>query len=299
MRVYIDAIWQYVCSWAAHSVSGNLMSTLSQTKTKKKKSLTCLLAGVAMSNVTDIDEIVKSWAWTSFVRTRSKDHTKLRFEDVHLEVNWSRVRFTPSSPNYSDENMVESPKSQVVFKSTFVNNTETEQEHSFQTTRSTSCISSTSVSKGFTKGFSMELSLKLPEEIVSATAGFGREVNMQSGEEDSKEQTLTWAVDSTIKVPAKHRTTAEMVVKEQEFNASFTMNVLIKGQVIVVVTSLKDNNSFVQSVEGDVAQILSDEKKRGREGYTVNGQTVTWELAGKCEFRFGIEQQVQLHEVAL
>lgn len=252
-----------------------------------------------MSNVTDIEEIVRAWAWNTFLKTRSRDHSKLKLDEVHLDINWQRVRFTPTMPDYSDREMVETPKSQIVFKSTFDNRTDHDQEHSFQTERTTTCSSTTTVMKGYTKGFNVELSLALPEEVASLTAGFGREVTMEAAEEDTHEQTLTWAVDSTIKVAAHHRTTAEMVVREQQFNANFKMEVKIRGTVIVCLTNLKDNNSFVQSIEGDIAQILEDEARRGRQGYAVQGRSVVYMVEGKCEFRFGIEQKVKLHEEAL
>jgi len=252
-----------------------------------------------MNNIEDLEEIVQSWAWNTFLETRSKDHSKLRLKEVKLEVNWSRVRFVCDNPDYTDQNMSDIPKSQIVFKSSFLNSTNTEQEHSFQTERTTSCVSTTTMSKGFTKGFNVELKLALPQEVAEITAGFGREVSMESGQEDTQEQSITWAVDSTIKVPPKHRTTAEMVVREKEFNAKYVMTVKIRGIVLVTVLSLRDNNSFVQSIEGDFSQIMKDEAKRGRQGFQVEGRTVTWVVNGSCKFRFGVEQQIQLNEEPL
>lgn len=72
-----------------------------------------------MANVLDLDDIVKTWAWTNFLKIRSKENSKLRFEDVQLNVNWSRVRFVTEKPEYDDKVMVELPKAQVVFRSTF------------------------------------------------------------------------------------------------------------------------------------------------------------------------------------
>ena len=252
-----------------------------------------------MANVIDIEDIVKTWAWTNFMKTRSKDNSKLKLEDVQIHVNWSRVRFVTSAPDYSDKIMTELPKAQVVFKSTFRNDTDSEQEHSFQTERTTSCVSTTTMTKGFTKGFNVELKLGLPEDVAEITAGFGREVSMETGFEDTTEESLTWAVDSTIKVPPKHSTTAEMVVREKEFSANYVMTVKIRGIVVATINNLKDNNSFVQSVEGDFSQIMKDEQKRGADGFQIDERTVTWNIGGKCKFRFGVEQQVQLAEEAL
>ncbi|ESO93784.1 hypothetical protein LOTGIDRAFT_104834, partial [Lottia gigantea] len=244
--------------------------------------------------LTDIEELVKIWAWDNFLKTRSKDHIKLRLEDIIMEVKWAKVRFINGTPEYSDEKKLDKPNSQVVFKSTYENWTDHEQEHSFQTERTTVSSCTTEVSKGYSKGFSLEVKLGLPDEVAGATAGFGREVNMGSVEETSQEEHMTWSINSTIKVPRKHKTTAELLVREQEFTANFKMDVCIKGRVLVVITNLKDNNSFVQCIEGDFSDIL---KKHGdSRHYIIENKSVRWPLVGKCKFRFGIEQHVQLTE---
>ena len=51
-----------------------------------------------------------------------------------------------------------------------------------------------------TRGFNLELKLGLPEEIMSATAGFGREVNMERSDDWVHEETVSWSINSTIKV---------------------------------------------------------------------------------------------------
>lgn len=252
-----------------------------------------------MSGLMDLEEVAKTWAWTSFMKTRSKELSKLKYDDVKLEVNWSRVRFVSDGEEYTDKKMDDVPTAQIVFQSTFYNNTESDQEHSFQTERTTTCVSTTNMSKGFTKGFNVELKLGLPEEVAGITAGFGRETTIETGFEDTSEKSLTWAVDSTIKVPEKTKTTAVMEVKEKEFSAKYKMRVKARGIVVVAITNLRDNNSFIQSIEGDFAELMKDEAKRGAKGYTVDHRTVIWDVEGDCKFRFGIEQSIRLEEESL
>ncbi|XP_076450988.1 uncharacterized protein LOC143286921 [Babylonia areolata] len=250
--------------------------------------------------ITDLEELIKIWAWDTFLRTRQKDHSKLQYNDVRLEVNWSRLKMTSSSPEYSDQQFVEKPQSQVVFRSTYENLTESPQDHSFHTERTTVSSCTTSVSKGFSKGMHLEVKLGLPDEVAGATAGFGREVNMESTDESTREEIMTWSINSNIKVPGHHRTIAELVVHEKQFSAKFKVSVQIKGQVLVVVTNLKDNNSFVQSIEGDFSEImktLSD--KVDPKTVTFDKRMVRWEMEGTCCFRFGVEQRVKLREYPL
>ena len=101
-------------------------------------------------------------------------------------------------------------------------------------------------------------------------------------------------------VPPNHRTVAELVVKEQEYTASFKMATRIRGHVVVVITNLRDNNSFLQSVEADFCDIMSSPNaEQYSKQFSVDGKTVTWNVSGSCQFRFGIEQHVQLSEQPL
>ncbi|KAH3876945.1 uncharacterized protein LOC127870150 [Dreissena polymorpha] len=249
-----------------------------------------------MANVTDVEEIVLNWAWNSFLKTRGADYKKLKFEDVKMEVNWTRVKFTPSMPEYSDGKMVDQPNSKIVFTSTFLNNTNCEQEHSFTTERTTVCTATTCISKGYTQGFHLELKVGLPEEVAAATAGFGREVNVDRTDEHTTETVITWSVNSNVKVPQNTKAIAKMEVKEKEFTGKFKLTVSIRGMVIVTFTNLRENNSFIHSSEGDISQILRDAK---REGYKIEGKTAIWEVEGTSKFRFGVEQEVHLDQEPL
>ena len=44
------------------------------------------------------------------------------------------------------------------------------------------------------------MKLGLPDEVAGATAGFGREVTMESTEESTHEESMTWTINSSIKV---------------------------------------------------------------------------------------------------
>ena len=90
------------------------------------------------------------------------------------------------------------------------------------------------------------------------------------------------------------------MVREKEFNAKFKVTVQIKGQVIVVVTNLRDNNSFVQSIEGDFSEIMKNlQGDKIDKSVVISNRVVTWELEGSCHFRFGVEQHVRLRESPL
>jgi hypothetical protein len=77
------------------------------------------------------------------------------------------------------------------------------------------------------------------------------------------------------------------------------MKVKVRGIVLVSITNIRDNNAFIQSVEGDFSELMKDEAKKGAKGFIVENRTVTWDIKGNCKFRFGIEQSIRLEEVYL
>ncbi|XP_064601643.1 uncharacterized protein LOC135467741 [Liolophura sinensis] len=250
-----------------------------------------------MSGLVDLDEIVRLWAKDMYERTRGKDLPKL--QDVGLTVNWSHVKFISGKPDYAERSKIPRQNGTVLFRSTYLNKTDAPQEHSFRTERTTCSSYTTCVSKGYTKGVNLELKLALPDELVSATTSFGREVTVESTDEETKEETLTWGVDSTIRVRPKYKATAEVVVEEEEFTASFVMRVRIRGRISVAFTNPKDNNALVKLVENDISAVMKYAQEDGKKGFVIQGKNVLWDVEGKCSFRYGIEQNVQLHETPL
>jgi len=114
------------------------------------------------------------------------------------------------------------------------------------------------------------------------------------------EQSITWAVDSIIKVLSGHRTTANLVITEQEFDGSFSVRSEFSGKVLVLVTNTRDNNSLVMPIAGDLDQIIkwaAEEKEL--KGFQVDKGIVSFETNGSCSFRFGIQQNVEINQEKL
>ena len=162
------------------------------------------------TKVIDIEETIIGWAKEVFKITRSKEQARIKDDDLAYTVNWSRARIVHSEPEYSDKKQPVAPNSQVLFKTTFTNNTDHQQEYSFKTERTTSSTCDVCIEKGVSYGAELGLTLKLPEDVLEVGTGFKKElsVNKTVGETFSEE--LTWGVDSLVKVPAKTITTARI-----------------------------------------------------------------------------------------
>lgn len=68
-------------------------------------------------------------------------------------------------PEYRDKHIPKEPKGQVVFTTTFLNDTNGEHEYSFSTSRTTKSTCEIEMSKGVTNGAEVELTLKTPLEV--------------------------------------------------------------------------------------------------------------------------------------
>lgn len=271
-------------------------------------------AKVPGENVTDLEDIVKRWAGEVYEITKTKDQARIPKEAIMFNINWKQVKFHFDDPKYEilplfpgancNPNSHSGPTTpskhvfqpQTLFRTYFSNTTGQEQEYSFKTERCTRSTCTVCVETGFSRGFDFGLKLTVPGEVAEANAGFKREVTVTNIGEDTIEEELIWAVDNSVKVPANTETIAELVITEAQCQATFSMDTKFHGKVLITVTNVKENNSLVTVMEGNIADIMQREVQRGLKGFKVQGKVVIAETRGKCNFKYGIEQRVRISE---
>jgi hypothetical protein len=241
-------------------------------------------------DILDLEEVVETWAWKSYKKTHSDKALKL--EDIRMDINWSAVSFVTEKPTYSQPVIVK-PISQVIFKSVFCNESDTPQSHSLKTERQTTATCTSSLTKGCTKGFNVGLTLAAPGDVAKASVGFEKGFSIENAKETSDQKTLTWAAEGSLTVKPKSTLTAELQITEKQCTYTFSSKVAINGRVTVSIYNKKENNNFIMSVMGDIKEILVVENKISN--IKQNDKTAYIALDGKCEFRFGIEQQLRCY----
>ena len=157
--------------------------------------------------IADLDQLVKGWAVHNGEKLNIKNAKKAR-----VEVVWDHVTFTPGQPAWQPHVHIPQPPNRTIYSSSFRNNTDEQAEHSLKVERTSSAMCKTIISSGYTTSFNLGLSLSLPHEVASATASFGRSVEVSKVEETSKEQVQTWSVDTAIPSPPRTVTKAKMEV---------------------------------------------------------------------------------------
>ncbi|ESO10881.1 hypothetical protein HELRODRAFT_109192 [Helobdella robusta] len=248
------------------------------------------------ADVFDLEGIVKTWATQMYDYTKSREQNRIPREALMFNINWKGVKFIHKEiefPEPPKKPVV--PKTQCLFRTKFFNQTNQDQEYTFRTERTTSSTCEVSFDRCLTIGAELTLSLKTPMEIFEANAGFKRELAVTNAQGQCIEQCLTWGVDSLIKVPAMHQATAELVVYEDELCGDFNLATDFSGKVVVTVTNLRDNNSFVKMIEGDISEIIKA-SSCAAQVIAKSNRVVTFVTKGHCQFHYGIEQHVTVRQ---
>jgi len=260
--------------------------------------------------IVDLDLIVEKWIYYMWEKTKtSKQSSKYEFDDLNIVVNWSKVELVQDEAKFSKENRLESkmPTSQTLFRTFFTNNTDIEQEYSFKTDRVTRQSCGFQFMKGFMREKEGGVSFKLPDDILEIGGGLRSEQSIECGKDQTNEQEISWGVDSVIKVKPHHRTKASLIINELKMEREFSLETRMKGRLTVQLSSRNGQNEFIKSFSGDIVEIITRSIEKlwlppnasvfeivddgpGKPRYV---RTI---LKGKCKFRLGVEQHVQLNE---
>ena len=115
-------------------------------------------------------------------------------------ILYSRVRH--EQVVYSDIDTPGTPKNHILFRSTFLNDTDREQQYNLKAERRTVSTCSFSILEGYTteQCASLELEVPLPKCVLEASTGFRREYTLEQSRDKQVEEELSWSVESNIKV---------------------------------------------------------------------------------------------------
>lgn len=140
---------------------------------------------------------------------RSREDSKYRREELDVKLNWKRVNFWQSEAVFTRRAQSLKPKSQILFKTHFSNNTDCEQEYSLHAQRSTTTILNFTFMHGFTKEKEGSIKFKLPNEVLEVGGGLRHEQRVEYGKDSTFETQMVWSADSAIRVSPHSLANAE------------------------------------------------------------------------------------------
>lgn len=89
-----------------------------------------------------------------------------------------------------------------LFRSTYVNDTDNDQEYQLRTERRTTAVCEIEITKGFVNEASAECAIEIPIPccVAEVGAGFKREYSLENKTSKNIEEEIVWSVESVIKV---------------------------------------------------------------------------------------------------
>ncbi|CAI9721542.1 Hypothetical predicted protein [Octopus vulgaris] len=209
------------------------------------------------------------------------------------DINWKNVAVFHGETTYSDASSFKKPNSHILFTANFENRTDHVQKHSLKTERRTKSTCTLKTEKAYSIGSSFQLKLVPPNPVIDANAGFHGSLNVSKMDEETFEEELVWAVDSQVSVQPGYKTSANLVIREEEYIGSFTSETSFQGLIHVTLRNKKDQ-SEMKTMTIPVTQVFTAEK-----GFTCDGVSSIFVNTGECRCRFGIEQKLTLAEEKL
>ncbi|CAF3825246.1 unnamed protein product [Rotaria sordida] len=124
------------------------------------------------------------------------------WKELIKEIDWRSLKVRHDPVIYTDIETPGTPKNHILFRSTFLNDTNREQEYNLKAERRTVSRCAFSIFEGYTteQCASLELEVPLPKCVLEASTGFRREYTLEQSKDKQIEEELTWSVESNITV---------------------------------------------------------------------------------------------------
>ncbi|CAG2241976.1 unnamed protein product [Mytilus edulis] len=175
-----------------------------------------------------------------------------------------------------------------------------EQHHSLKTEQQTTGTCKSSITKGYTTGFNVGLTLSAPSDIVGTTAGFSKGFSVENTLANEDQRTMTWSAEGVLLVEKQSMLTAKLQITEKQSSYTFTTNVAVKGEVIVTFYERK-NNRYLMEYRASIRTILVQKKDKFKDDKgkifveDIDG-TAYVKVEGECIFKYGIKQEIIINQ---
>ena len=144
--------------------------------------------------VVDLNDIVRRW----FPHTWTAKHGAKSLRNITSSFNTSLVMFEQDEANFDTKEATTKDvvSQQTLFRTYLTNNSDHEQVHTFETERVTRQTVNVKAARGFTATDKLDLSLKIPGDIVELGVGFKREEKLNVARETTLNVDVKWSVSN-------------------------------------------------------------------------------------------------------
>lgn len=236
-------------------------------------------------DVYNLKEAVKKRALFSY-----KEHTGETQVD-NIEYDWSGVKFIPTEPEVLSEKQETVGKHDVFSKTVIDNKTNVDQHHTLRTERESSSYYTVFLRAGFTTGYDVNISVRLPVKIANASGGLFGEIMLEKETTTERSEKQKWFAENYVQVPKNSKITVSALVKENEREYFFETWIGVVGSVIVTVQNKKSNKTYSYKIPTDtiIYEEFPESMKEVRNG--INYIKFVW----TCRLRYSIEQEININ----
>ncbi len=157
-------------------------------------------------SVVNLRDLIENYA-RQFFKENERDYYKklgksIGWKELTKEIEWKKLRVKHENVTYQDIEPLGKIKSNVLFRSSFINDTTKEQEYLLRTERKTTSSCDIEVYEGYVTEGSMELSLEIPLPgcVLTTGAGFKRQYSLENSTVKSFQEEVSWSIESNVKV---------------------------------------------------------------------------------------------------
>jgi hypothetical protein len=258
-----------------------------------------------------LDHIVARWIQSRF-QWSGASAARLKLEDLEIYIDWSKVDISHGSVEYKDRESSKPrsahPTNQVLFRTNFSNNTHRAQEYTFRSAQVTRQTIDVFFRGGFKCSTHPELVLRVPQDVAECGGSVSKELTVEYGKDETKEEEVTWSVDSNVRVKPFNHTEATINLVEREFDKIFTFESRVMGHVTVTLYRRWAKRLFHHVIKEDVVDVIKVFMNEGWmpenfPGFEIKSEEgvlyAAMNVKGRLKFHLGVEQNVLLDEKSI
>ena len=255
----------------------------------------------AKGPVVDVDETLKKYCWKKLILPRLGMFERISaLKNYDLEVKWTNVVQNSELIEFRNRNKEKSgpleKRELCLFKTQFKNDSDVEQAYTFKTERQTKSTYAISMQKTIQIGGSAQVSFAVP---VNLNFGLSGQFQFTETKGNTFDDTMTWSVDTQIKVPSHTMTTASLIIEEEDMMADVTVeNVFtILGSGITIYMRHKKTGVIARKIELPAEKFASVlQENVGFEAVNNDKQVTKFLTKGVFRAVYGAKQIVQLSQ---
>ena len=197
----------------------------------------------------NLKECIEQFAWNRFRETHGFFTRLFTLKNrYYVDIKWDYMNFDHKTTTLHTENSGDAKNVELYFCE-YENKTDDEQVHKFSTSRLTTATTSVTFQKSYTLGAEANIQVNLGSVKLGGVLKGGLTITNTNGQSFS--ESLTWNIDTEIKVPAKQKAIAKLHVSEDQSVIDFEVETTVtlpKKKFPVSIRRISDDKLMGQTI---------------------------------------------------